>query len=97
MTKIVIIGAGSGFGSRLSIDILSRESLRDATIALCDIDAERLEQVRRYVQIAIDGHHLPGNVVANTDRQELLPGADCVVTAVSIGGPAYWGQPYWRR
>ena len=30
MPNIVIIGAGSGFGSRLSIDILSRESLKDA-------------------------------------------------------------------
>jgi len=36
MAKIVIIGAGSGFGSRLSIDILAREALQDATIALCD-------------------------------------------------------------
>ena len=34
MTKIVIIGAGSGFGSRLSIDILSRPNLQDANIAL---------------------------------------------------------------
>ena len=94
MAKIVIIGAGSGFGSRLSIDILSRPSLKDSTIALCDIDSQRLEQVRGYVQRAIDGHDLPGHVIAATDREQLLPGADCVVTAVSIGGPAYWGEPY---
>ncbi|HJP32691.1 MAG TPA: alpha-galactosidase [Candidatus Latescibacteria bacterium] len=94
MAKIVIIGAGSGFGSRLSIDILSRESLKDSTIALCDIDEERLEGVRSYVQRAVDGHNLPGKVVAATDREQLLPGADCVVTAVSIGGAAYWGEPY---
>ena len=31
MAKIVIIGAGSGFGSRLSIDILARASLADST------------------------------------------------------------------
>jgi alpha-galactosidase/6-phospho-beta-glucosidase family protein len=31
MAKIVIIGAGSGFGSRLSIDILSQETLKDST------------------------------------------------------------------
>ena len=94
MAKIVIIGAGSGFGSRLSIDILSRESLRESTIALCDIHAGRLAQVRDYVQRAIDGHDLPGEVIASTEREELLPGADCVVTAVSIGGAAYWGEPY---
>jgi hypothetical protein len=34
MPNIVIVGAGSGFDSRLSIDILSRESLKDATIGL---------------------------------------------------------------
>ena len=90
----MIIGAGSGFGSRLSIDILSRESLRESTIALCDIHAGRLAQVRDYVQRAIDGHDLPGEVIASTEREELLPGADCVVTAVSIGGAAYWGEPY---
>ena len=94
MAKIVIVGAGSGFGSRLSIDILARPALADSTIALCDIHEERLEQVRDYVQRAIDGHGLKGNVVASADRAELLPGADCVVTAVSIGGAAYWGEPY---
>ena len=94
MSKIVIIGAGSGFGSRLSIDILSRGPLQDATIGLCDVDAGRLQQVSRYVQSAIDGHGLPASCVSSTDREELLPGADFVVTAVSVGGPAYWGEPY---
>jgi alpha-galactosidase len=94
MAKIVIIGAGSGFGSRLSIDILAREALKDSTIALCDIHPERLAQVQAYVQRAVDGHNLPGKVIASTNREELLPGADCVVTAVSIGGAAYWGEPY---
>jgi len=94
MPKIVIIGAGSGFGSRLSIDILSREPLQDSCIALCDVDAGRLTQVEDYVQRAIDGHHLPATCVSSTDREELLPGADFVVTAVSIGGAAYWGEPY---
>jgi alpha-galactosidase len=94
MPKIVIIGAGSGFGGRLSIDILSREPLRDATIALCDIDAERLAGVTSYVCRAIEGHGLPARCISSTDREELLPGADVVVTAVSIGGPAYWGEPY---
>jgi len=97
MPNIVIIGAGSGFGSRLSIDILSRESLKDATIGLCEIDEGRLDQVRSYVQSAIDGHGPPGRVVASTNREELLPGADCVVTAVSIGGLAYRSEPYWSE
>ena len=54
MAKIVIIGAGSGFGSRLSIDILARAALADSTIALCDIHAERLEQVRELCRGYVD-------------------------------------------
>jgi alpha-galactosidase len=95
--KIVIIGAGSGFGGRLSGDILSIPALQDSTIALCDIDTERLEKVRAYVQRLIDVHKLPATCVAGVDRDALLPGAECVVTAVSIGGPAYWGEPYYSE
>lgn len=94
MTKVVIIGAGSGFGSRLSVDILSREPLRDATIALCDIDAAKLERVGAYVQKVVDGNRLPARVETSTDRRELLTGADFVVLAVAIGGPAYFDHPY---
>ena len=94
MAKIVIIGAGSGFGSRLSIDILAREALRDSTIALCDVNEERLAGVADYVSRAIEGNGLPGECIYSTDRRELLAGADCVVTAVSVGGAAYWGEPY---
>jgi alpha-galactosidase len=94
MPKIVIIGAGSGFGSRLSIDILSREPLRDATIALCDVDRTRLDAVARYIQRVIDAHKLPAKLVASTERKDLLPGADFVITSVSVGGAAYWGFPY---
>jgi len=36
--KAAIIGAGSAFGGRLSVDILSHLPLQDSSIALCDID-----------------------------------------------------------
>ncbi|MCX7016420.1 MAG: alpha-glucosidase/alpha-galactosidase, partial [Candidatus Sumerlaeota bacterium] len=94
MLKIVIIGAGSGFGGRLSIDILSREPLRDSTICLVDIHAGRLKQVQRYVERTIEKYRLPTKVVASLDRREVLPGADFVVTSISAGGGAYWGFPY---
>ena len=94
MAKIVIIGAGSGFGGRLSIDILSREALRDSEICLCDIHPGRLEAVRAYVDRTIQHHKLPATVRASGDRRELLPGADFVVTSVSVGGGAYYGYPF---
>ena len=93
--KVVIIGAGSAFGGRFSVDILSREALEaGCEIALCDIDAEKLQTVQTYVQKVIDGNGLTATVVASTERTELLADADFVVLAVSIGGPAYFDEPY---
>jgi len=94
MPKVVIIGAGSGFGSRLSIDMLARQPLQDITIGLCDVDEERLSAVTRYVRRAIDGHKLPATVMSSVNREDLLPGADCVITSVAVGGGAYWGEPF---
>ncbi len=93
MTKIVIIGAGSGFGGRLSVDIMSREALRDSEICLCDLHVGRLKQVTGYVQRTVDKYALPTKVMASTDRREVLPGADFVITSVAVGGGAYWGYP----
>ncbi len=94
MQKIVIIGAGSGFGGRLSIDILSHPELQDSHICLCDIHAGRLQQVQRYIQRVIDRHNLPAKVTASTNRRELLPGANFVITSIAAGGAAYHGFPY---
>ncbi|NLM77211.1 MAG: alpha-glucosidase/alpha-galactosidase [Ruminococcaceae bacterium] len=94
MAKIVIIGAGSGFGGRLSLDVLSREALQGTEICLCDLNERRLDKVYRYVKGTIDHYKLPATVRATTDRLEVLPDADFVVTSVSVGGGAYYGNPY---
>jgi len=94
MPKLVIIGAGSGFGGRLSIDTLSRKPLQDSTIGLCDLHPERLAAVKEYVERTIAYHKLPARVEASMDRKELLKDADFVVTSISVGGPAYWGFPF---
>jgi alpha-galactosidase len=93
MAKIVLIGAGSGFGGKLSRDILSLTALQDAHICLCDIDGERLAGVEAYVRAIIEGHGLKAKLTASMDRNALLPGADFVVTSVSVGGAAYSGHP----
>ena len=94
MPKIAIIGAGSGFGGRLSIDIMSREALQDSEIRLCDIHPERLDKVRAYVQRTIDKYELPTRVVADVDRKKVLPGCDFVITSVAVGGGVYYGFPF---
>ena len=78
--KAVIIGAGSAFGGRLSVDILSRPPLQDSTIALCDIDTGRLELTAGYVRQVIDSN---AELETSTDRSQVLPGADVVVRAIA--------------
>ena len=51
MPKIVIVGAGSFvFSTRLTADILSYASTRDAEFALVDIDKERLDYASRIIE-----------------------------------------------
>ncbi|HOJ20740.1 MAG TPA: alpha-galactosidase [Armatimonadota bacterium] len=95
MPKTVIIGAGSGFGTRLSIDILAYPELREGTIALVDIDPEQLAPATAFVEKVVALHGAPVNVIGTTDRREVLEGADFVVVAIAVGGPAYNGVPYY--
>ena len=91
--KIVIIGAGSGFGSRISMHILSREPLQDVTIALNDVNWQKLETVKNYIRQVIDYNKRGAKVIADTDRRKLRAGEDVRCMAVSSGGPAYGGKP----
>jgi alpha-galactosidase len=91
MTKITFIGAGSlGFTHQLVRDILTFPLLQDATIALMDINAERLEWARKGVEklIAAGGH--PARVEATLDRAEALKGADVVLTTILAGSTEVW-------
>ncbi len=94
MSKIVIIGAGSGFGARLCFDIMSREALVDSEICLNDINGRRLEQVKNYVEKTRDAYGLKTRIRSSTNRRELLEGADFVITAIAVGGGGYYGLPF---
>jgi len=97
MARIVLIGAGSGFGSRLSVDILSFPALQDSTLCLVDINPEAAEGVGRFVQRVIDDNQLAARVEVATDRREVLTGADYVIVSIAVGGPAYDGVPYYHE
>lgn len=94
MSKITIIGAGSGFGCRLAVDIMARPNVSDSTICLCDLNEKRLKSVLEYVEAVRDANGLKTKFEIGIDRKKLLPGSDMVVIAVSIGGGAYYGKPY---
>ncbi|HPD14141.1 MAG TPA: alpha-galactosidase [Planctomycetota bacterium] len=95
MANVVIIGAGSGFGKRLSLDILAHEALRTGSIALVDINEESARHVAEWVQALVRQLGAPVEVRWATDRREVLPGADYVVVAIAVGGRAYAGSPYY--
>lgn len=91
MTKIAFIGAGSlGFTRKLARDILTFPLLRDATLSLMDIDAERLEFVQKAVQKIVDLGEYPAKVEATMDRAEALKDADAVLVTILAGGTDVW-------
>jgi alpha-galactosidase len=95
MPKTVMIGAGNSWGTRLSVDILGFETLREGEIALVDILPDRARNVAAYLQRAVDQHKCSVKVTGETDRRKVLLDADFVVLSFHIGGPAYEGKPYY--
>jgi alpha-galactosidase len=91
MIKIAFIGAGSlEFTRGLARDILTFPLLKDATLALMDIDAERLEFARESVQRIVDMGGYPAQVEATLNRTEALEGANAVLCTILAGGTEVW-------
>lgn len=87
MTKLAFIGAGSTvFMKNIVGDMLHFEALRDAHIALMDIDPARLDESRMVAERMVGAMGTGATVEATTDRARALDGADFVVTAFQIGG-----------
>ncbi len=86
MTKIAMIGAGSAvFVKNLLTDILSLPELRGCTIALHDIDAERLETGGMMARWTAAQFGADARVEEHTDRRACVAGADFVINMVQIG------------
>ncbi|MCC6168363.1 MAG: alpha-galactosidase [Caldilineaceae bacterium] len=91
MPKIAFIGAGSwGFTRKLVRDLLTFPLLEDATIALMDIDAERLDFAARAVQRIVEMGNYPAQVQPTMNRAEALRDADFVVVTILAGGLDVW-------
>ena len=89
--KLVLIGAGSTvFTQRLVSDIILSGEIDRWELALVDIDPVTLDAVDRLVRkmLILKGVEFP--IVSTTDRREVLPGADFVVTTIAVGGRRGW-------
>lgn len=91
MKKIAFIGAGSiGFTRGLVRDLLTFPAFTDCTLALMDIDSERLAFAKHAVERIVDAGHYPAKVLATMDRIEALKDADGVVCTILAGGVNVW-------
>ncbi len=91
MSKITFMGAGSTvFAKNVLGDAMLTESLRESTIALYDIDGERLEE--SYIMVnALNANINEGRAKVEKylgveERKNALRGADFIVNAIQVGG-----------
>jgi alpha-galactosidase len=86
MTRIAFIGAGSvEFTKNLLTDTFEFPELRGATVALHDIDPERLETAGMMARWTSGQLEAGAQVEEHLDRRAALEGADFVVNMVQIG------------
>ena len=89
--KLVLIGAGSTvFTQRLVADVILTGQADKWELALVDIDPVTLDAVDRLVRKMLTMKGVSFPIVSTTDRREVLPGADFVVTTIAVGGRRGW-------
>lgn len=87
MTKVCLIGAGSTvFMKNIVGDILLNDMFADCTIALHDIDPERLATSNMVAQKIASSLNVSPTIVATEDRVEALRDAEFVILMIQVGG-----------
>jgi len=87
--KIVLNGAGSvEFTKELLADILGFEELADVTIALHDVNPERLQTAEAIALWTADALGASARIESHLDRRAALDGADHVISMIRVGGHA---------
>ncbi|WIB64681.1 alpha-glucosidase/alpha-galactosidase [Curtobacterium sp. MCBD17_040] len=87
MTRVTFIGAGSVvFTRQLLTDLLRFPELADVTVALHDIDPDRLAVAEGTAKQVNERLGARATIVASLDRRLALEGSDFVVNMVQIGG-----------
>jgi alpha-galactosidase len=91
MSKIVLIGAGSAVFTRgLVADLIILRELGPWELALVDTDSTALETAEGLSRKMVASQGADVTISVSTDRRDLLPGADVVVTTVGVGGRRAW-------
>ena len=87
--KITMLGAGSAFTPRLMNDILRIPGDQGGTIALVDIDRERLDtMVKLITRLARQIGKPNWNVIGSADRRKVMADSDYIVNCIEVSGTA---------
>jgi len=87
--KITMLGAGSAFTPRLMNDILRIPGDQGGTIALVDIDRERLDtMVKLITRLAGQLGKANWRVTGSADRRKVMAGSDYIVNCIEVSGTA---------
>lgn len=85
--KIVYLGAGSAFFKPLFIDVMNIPGADKGTMALVDINKERLDLATQLGNKIIEQTGKTGwNLISTTDRLEVLEGADYIINCIEVSG-----------
>jgi alpha-galactosidase len=89
MTKVTFMGAGSTvFARQLITDILHIEGLEEGSIALVDIDSQRLELAHQLAERLIAQSGKNWKVESSIERRDILPGTDFLINTIEVAGLA---------
>lgn len=89
--KIVLIGAGSAvFTAGLVRDLLTAQGVGPWSLGLVDIQEEALQTAVGLCRRLAQAYDTELSLDASTDRRDVLPGADVVVTTIAVGGRRAW-------
>lgn len=91
--KLVIIGAGSAmFTQGLVADLLKHQGGLKWHLSLVDTNPEALNAVSKLCRKMLEAKNADVELSYSTDRCEVLPEADYVVTTIGVGGRRAWEQ-----
>ncbi|NKB70405.1 MAG: hypothetical protein GKR89_25320 [Candidatus Latescibacteria bacterium] len=91
MPTIVLIGAGSASFTRgLVADLIQDTTLGPWDLRLVDTDPQALKTALGLSQRLVQSKEATIKITASTDRRQVLPGADVVVTTIGVGGRRAW-------
>jgi len=89
--KIVLLGGGSGYFEGVVGELAATPELAGSRVVMYDIDATRMDRVRRASQRTLDALGAPFALSATTDLPEALDGADFAISSIGVHGPdARW-------